>query len=91
MVPIVVFAALVSTPFQKKPAMQDVIQLFSADQDSIQKYYSVPLSAHGLDRYESFLLDWSKKSASLPFENYDVDGQVDLVLLKNYLNARRTN
>ncbi len=87
MVPIVVFAALVSTPFQKKPAMQDVIQLFSADQDSIQKYYSVPLSAHGLDRYESFLLDWSKKSASLPFENYDVDGQVDLVLLKNYIRA----
>jgi len=84
-------AAAEERPGQAPPtgSMEAVIRRFAADEDSLRRFYSEPLSELRLTRLQRFLAAWRTRLEGLAVEALSTDDQVDFVLLRNHLDRRQ--
>lgn len=64
-----------------------IIQTVREDLDVLKKFYKISLSPVRFDRIEQYLKDKLVEISTLQFDQLNQAGQVDYVLLKNYLNS----
>jgi len=65
--------------------LRDTVERFSADRAAIQRFYTIPGSPERRERLRAFYAAWLKALPSLGFDKFSRDGQVDYVLLRNYI------
>ena len=70
------------------PDMVKVVARFEADETSLRRFYSEPLSSFRLARLQRFLEGWRERLAGIEGTALDLDGAIDLALLRNHV-ARR--
>ncbi len=79
-------------PIRSQPMRQDDISRwitqFSADVQTIQSRYRVPLDEQAIELYENMLDDWRKLLISVSFEKLNRTQQVDYILLRNEIDYR---
>jgi uncharacterized protein (DUF885 family) len=72
--------------FNEPPSrLRGVIEKFSADDGSLSRFYTAPVSFNRAARFRKFYADWQ---AVLDRQNFDAlnhDEQIDYLLFKNYL------
>lgn len=66
--------------------MRFSIEKFQADYGALSRKYEVPMSQADHARMRQFYLSWQHDLEKMPFEAMSHAGQVDYVLLENYLN-----
>ena len=65
--------------------LRDTVERFSADRAAIQRFYTIPGSPERRERLRAFYAAWLKALTSVDFDKFSRDGQVDYVLLRNYI------
>jgi hypothetical protein len=65
--------------------LRPYIERFSSDKQLLQRYYSIPFAADTRERLRGFYVEWQEKLAQLNFEPLSLDGRIDYLLLRNYL------
>jgi uncharacterized protein (DUF885 family) len=65
--------------------LRDTVERFSADRAAIQRFYTMPGSPERRERLRAFYSAWLKALTSVDFDKFSRDGQVDYVLLRNYI------
>jgi hypothetical protein len=65
--------------------LRDLVARFSADRAAIQRFYTIPGSPERRDKLRAFYGAWLKALPTLGFDRISRDGQVDYVLLRNYI------
>ena len=65
--------------------MRSAIERFSADAQAIGRSYPVRLSISRYERYKAFYGDWLRSLEGFEFEKFSHEGQIDWLLLHNYL------
>ncbi len=66
-------------------SMRSHLERFSADLDTLQFKYRVPMSERKHQRWVRFYEDWLTRIAQVDFSELGRDGQIDYVLFKNLL------
>jgi uncharacterized protein (DUF885 family) len=66
-----------------------MIEIFSADQGSLGRYFPLPNSVAAMSRMRSFYEGWRDSLARLDFAALDQDGKIDYLLLDNYIRHQR--
>ena len=66
-------------------SMRSHLERFSADLDTLQFKYRVPMSERKHQRWVRFYEDWLTRIAQVEFSELGRDGQIDYVLFKNLL------
>ncbi|MEC9094768.1 MAG: DUF885 family protein [Planctomycetota bacterium] len=65
---------------------RDMIEQFTADQDSLKFKYQNPNSTVTHKRMTEFYSHWKNRLSQLDFDSLDTDGKIDFTLLTNYVN-----
>ncbi|MEC7497319.1 MAG: hypothetical protein VYE67_03335, partial [Planctomycetota bacterium] len=65
--------------------MRPHLERFSADLDTLQFKYRVPMSSQRHDRLVEFYEVWLDRIAKIDFSALNRDGQIDFILFKNLL------
>ncbi|MGI8981489.1 MAG: DUF885 family protein [Pirellulaceae bacterium] len=65
--------------------LRGLIELYQADLGSVERTYPVRMSLARHERLREFYEQWLGLLAKTPFEELSQDGQIDYLLLKNYL------
>ena len=65
--------------------MRPHLERFSADLDTLQFKYRVPMSSQRHDRLVEFYEGWLDRVAKIDFSALNRDGQIDFILFKNLL------
>lgn len=65
--------------------MRETVEEFTEDQGNVRRFYALPLADQDRARQESLLAEWRKKLEGLNFASLPRDGQIDYLLLKNFL------
>ena len=65
--------------------MRPHLERFSADLDTLQFKYRVPMSSQRHDRLVEFYEGWLDRIAKIDFSALNRDGQIDFILFKNLL------
>lgn len=65
--------------------LEDLIERYSADQRSLERYYDFSFSAARLNRFKEFNREWLGILKGINFSNLSQDGQIDYLLFKNHL------
>ena len=65
--------------------LRELVERFTTDRDTLEKFYSVPGSALQLRRYKEFYQAWLEKLDQLPYEPLGVEGRIDWHLLRRQL------
>ncbi|MBI1807143.1 MAG: DUF885 family protein [Ignavibacteria bacterium] len=66
--------------------MRGIIERFSADLESLDRFYTVPSSSTRNARIKQFYTDWVLTLGTLEFDSLSQEDRVDYILFKNYLN-----
>lgn len=66
--------------------LRPVIERFSADHGSLNRFYTIPASTAREARMQQFYHEWQTRIARLDFDRLSHDGQVDYLLFKNHLD-----
>ncbi len=69
-------------------SMSGVIERFRSDRESLRRSLAVVGNATGRAALHAFYQSWRTSLESLNFEKLGQDGEVDYLLLKNYLDAQ---
>jgi uncharacterized protein (DUF885 family) len=69
--------------------MRSLVERFSADQSSLERFDGTPMSPARAARMREFYDQWLATLGSIDFGRRDHDGQVDYLLLKNHLRRER--
>lgn len=65
-----------------------IIEQFSADQQTLDRRYRVPLDPEALEKREDNLRQWLQQLEELDFAQLDRAGQIDYVLLRSEIDYR---
>jgi uncharacterized protein (DUF885 family) len=66
--------------------MRAYIERFSADQDLLRRYYSIPFAPQTHDRMRRFYTEWKSELDRVDFDRLSEDGRIDHILFRNYLD-----
>ena len=66
--------------------LRPLIERFTDDRGSLARTYPIRLSTTRSARFQKFYTEWRDRLAALPFDTMSLDGKVDSVLFKNYLD-----
>ena len=66
--------------------MRALIERYSADQRSIERYYGFPFSSARISRFKDFNQEWLGILKGIDFNRLGQDGRIDYILFKNHLN-----
>jgi uncharacterized protein (DUF885 family) len=66
--------------------MRPYIERFSADQELLRRYYSIPFAKQTRDRMGKFYDEWQSRLAGVNFDGLSEDARVDYILFRNYLD-----
>ncbi len=81
-----VFGQPVSGKIVPAPSeIRDLIERYTADQRSLDRYYDFPFSPTRLSRMKDFNREWLGILKGLDFSRLSQDGRIDYLLLKNHL------
>lgn len=69
--------------------LRGVIEKFSEDYGSLNRFYTAPNSRNRAERFERFYADWLDFLKRQNFASLNADEQVDFLLFKNYLEHER--
>src|SRR5688500_13202589 len=65
--------------------LRGVIEKFSEDHGSLNRFYTAPTSANRAARFRAFYNDWLGFLNRQNFDSLSADEQIDYLLFKNYL------
>jgi uncharacterized protein (DUF885 family) len=65
--------------------MRGVIERYTTDRASLNRFYAVPFSATRQARFKQFYGDWVAQLANLNFDRMSQAGRIDYLLFKNHL------
>lgn len=65
--------------------LRDVIERYNADRDALSRSYPVRLSPARYQRLSSFNAEWLAALLAMDFDGLSHDGQIDWLLLRNYV------
>ncbi|MBS1723418.1 MAG: DUF885 family protein [Armatimonadetes bacterium] len=71
--------------------MEDFVRRFTTDRNDIRRYYNTPLSELGATRQKAFDDEELRRLKTIKFATLDRDGQVDWILMRNYLETDLRN
>ncbi|MCW5961120.1 MAG: DUF885 domain-containing protein [Pyrinomonadaceae bacterium] len=75
------------TEFNEPPSqIRGMIEKYSADHGSLDRFYSAPGSKNRAKRFREFYSEWLARLGKLDFSKLNHDEQIDHLLFKNYLN-----
>lgn len=69
--------------------LKGLVERFSADKRSLDRYFDFAFSPQRLERYEAFYKEWLGILDGIDFEGLSLDGRIDYLLLKNHLDVNR--
>lgn len=86
---LVVMSAVASAQHDasRPSAMPDVVRRFEADRGALQRFWRWRWSERRIERMRQFLADTERELAALPFDEFDLEGKIDWVLLRNELES----
>ena len=62
-----------------------LVERYSADERSLDRYFAIPFSSAHDSRFASFYQEWLDILKNIDFKQINIDEQVDYLLLKNHL------
>ena len=62
--------------------LRELVERFTADRDTLGKYYSVPGSMLQLRRFKEFYQAWQAKLEAMPYDSLGVEGRIDWHLMR---------
>lgn len=65
--------------------LRPLIERFTVDLGSLNRFYTIPISPTRRERLRRFYTEWLQKLEGVNFEALSVDGRVDYLLFKNHL------
>jgi len=65
--------------------LRDLIERYSADQRSLERYYDFSFSSARLSRFKDFYQEWLGILEGIDFNRLSQDGRIDYILFKNHL------
>ncbi|MDB6116219.1 MAG: X-Pro dipeptidyl-peptidase [Lacunisphaera sp.] len=65
--------------------LRELVERFTADRDTLAKYYSVPGSMLQLRRFREFYQAWQAKLEAMPYESLGIEGRIDWHLMRLHL------
>lgn len=68
--------------------LQSLIERYSADVRSLNRYYKFPFSPARWARFNALNQEWLAILSAIDFPRLSFDGRIDYLLLKNYLNRK---
>jgi len=74
---------------QSKSEMRPYIQLFTADLEALNRYYSIPFAESRIKRFTAFYDDWLTRINQINFDGLSPEGKVDYILFENYLHFQK--
>ena len=74
---------------QSKSEMRPYIQLFTADLEALNRYYSFPFAESRMKRFASFYEDWLIRINKIDFDSLSPEGKVDYILFENFLKHQQ--
>jgi len=74
---------------QSKSEMRPYIQLFTADLEALDRYYSIPFAESRIKRFTAFYDDWLTRINQINFGGLSPEGKVDYILFENYLHFQK--
>ena len=69
----------------KESEMRAVIERYTVDRGSLQRYYPVATSPKRRERFKKFYNDWLTSLPKIDFDSMSQDGKIDYILFKNHL------
>ena len=66
--------------------MRPYIERFSADQELLRRYYSIPFAPQTRDRMRKFYGEWQSRLDEVNFDGLSEDARIDYILFRNYLD-----
>jgi hypothetical protein len=64
------------------------VDRFSADQQLLSRFYSIPFAPQTRDRMRKFYTEWQGEIAGLDFDKLSEDARIDHILFRNYLDRQ---
>ncbi|HSE98772.1 MAG TPA: DUF885 family protein [Blastocatellia bacterium] len=65
--------------------MRAMIERYSVDRGSLNRFYTAPLSPARQSRMKKFYTEWLDSLGKVPFDRISQSGQVDYILFRNHL------
>ena len=69
--------------------LRDTVERFGADRQALQRFHSIPGSKERRDRLRGFYDAWLMGLPGIRFDRLSREGQVDYVLLRNYIEYQQ--
>ncbi|HZU08577.1 MAG TPA: hypothetical protein VFA02_01640, partial [Pseudacidobacterium sp.] len=66
--------------------LRPYIERFSADQELLRRYYSIPFAPQTRDRMHKFYGEWQSRLDEVNFDSLSEDARIDYILFRNYLD-----
>lgn len=80
--------ALAARSPSKSGEIREIIELYSADEGTLQRFYDVEVSPLRGQQMEHFYRAWQEGTEKLDFNKLMQQGKVDYILLRNLVNYR---
>ncbi len=68
--------------------LRPYIERFSADQELLRRYYSIPFAKQTRERMQKFYGEWQSRLDEVHFDGLSKDARVDYLLFRNYLERQ---
>jgi Bacterial protein of unknown function (DUF885) len=68
--------------------LRPYIDRFSADQELLRRFYSIPFAAQTRDRMRKFYTEWQGELTGLDFDKLSEGARIDHILFRNYLDRQ---
>ena len=65
--------------------LRDTVERFGTDRQAIQRFHNIPGSRQRREKLQGFYAAWLKALPRIDFDRLSREGQVDYVLLRNYI------
>ncbi len=68
--------------------LRPYIERFSADQELLRRFYSIPFASQTRERIRKFYTEWQTELAGVDFDKLTEDARIDHILFHNYLDRQ---
>lgn len=68
--------------------LRPYIDRFSADEELLRRFYSIPFALQTRDRMKKLFTEWQSAVAGIDFEKLSEDARIDHILFRNYLDRQ---
>lgn len=70
---------------------RELVEQYSADENSVKFKYKVPLSSVTENRFTQFYAQWNERLDAIPWgDSLTIDQRIDLILLKNHISRQQS-